>query len=413
MDENEIELETVDSLGAGAVGDPGERAFFLQARTESAQLTVLVEKEQVALLATEAVAFLDRIAEDYPEGPSDVPAPVVPQAGLREPTVPLFRGPLIGLGFDPEREMVLIELRERSSEDEEEVKLWRPRPKRTRCRSSRMPVPPSPIPPTRTKRATCADLRHPRAGPGDGSQGRGGGCRRPAAVPAVRHADGPRRAPVPPAGTERRRRRRSPGRGELEVLGRMPWASNATLLAIARRRRRRPGDLQAAAANARCGTSRAARCASAKSRRTSCPTCWGGASCPTVLREGPLGVGMVQRFVDHDPEEHYFTLLEENADRFRQFAVFDVLVNNADRKGGHCIRSRPSGAIVGIDHGLTFHPAWKLRTVIWDFAGEAVSPQLADDVCRVAVDVDGPARRVSCRFSTLELDAVRGAERTS
>ena len=120
MDENEIELETVDSLGAGAVGDPGEREFFLQARTESAQLTVLVEKEQVALLATEAVAFLDRIAQDYPEEPPEVREPAVRQAGLREPTVPLFRARLIGLGFDPEREMVLIELRERSSEDEEE-----------------------------------------------------------------------------------------------------------------------------------------------------------------------------------------------------------------------------------------------------------------------------------------------------
>jgi uncharacterized repeat protein (TIGR03847 family) len=119
MDENEIELETVDSLGAGAVGDPGDREFFLQARTESAQLTVLVEKEQVALLATEAVAFLDRIAEDYPEEPSAVPEPIVRQAGLREPTVPLFRARLIGLGFDPERELVLIELRERSSEEEE------------------------------------------------------------------------------------------------------------------------------------------------------------------------------------------------------------------------------------------------------------------------------------------------------
>jgi uncharacterized repeat protein (TIGR03843 family) len=129
---------------------------------------------------------------------------------------------------------------------------------------------------------------------------------------------------------------------------------------------------------------------------------------PTVLRDGPLGVGMVQRFVDHDPEEHYFTLLEEHADRFRQFAVFDVLVNNADRKGGHCILSRPNGAIVGIDHGLTFHSAWKLRTVIWDFAGEAVSPQLADDVCRVAVDVDGPlGARLTPLVSTLELDAVR------
>jgi uncharacterized repeat protein (TIGR03847 family) len=123
MDENEIELETVDSLGAGAVGDPGEREFFLQARTESAQLTVLVEKEQVALLATEAVAFLDRIAEDYPEEPIEPREPTVRQAGLREPTVPLFRARLIGLGFDPEREMVLIELRERSSEDEEEGAL--------------------------------------------------------------------------------------------------------------------------------------------------------------------------------------------------------------------------------------------------------------------------------------------------
>jgi len=123
MDENEIELETVDSLGAGAVGDPGEREFFLQARTESAQLTVLVEKEQVALLATEAVAFLDRIAEDYPEEGIEPREPTVRQAGLREPTVPLFRARLIGLGFDPEREMVLIELRERSSEDEEEGAL--------------------------------------------------------------------------------------------------------------------------------------------------------------------------------------------------------------------------------------------------------------------------------------------------
>ena len=119
MDDHEIELEMVDSLGAGAVGEPGDREFFLQARTESAQLTVLVEKEQVALLASEAVAFLDRISEDYPEEPSEVPDPVVRQAGLREPTVPLFRARLIGLGFDPERELVLIELRERSSDDEE------------------------------------------------------------------------------------------------------------------------------------------------------------------------------------------------------------------------------------------------------------------------------------------------------
>ena len=119
MPEN-IDLEHIDALATGAVGQPGEREFFIQARTASTQLTVLVEKEQVALLATEAVAFLDRIAADFPEEETD---PVPPQqvVDLREPTVPLFRARLIGLGFDPDRERVLIELREQAAEEDEEV----------------------------------------------------------------------------------------------------------------------------------------------------------------------------------------------------------------------------------------------------------------------------------------------------
>jgi len=112
-----IELDDVDGLGTGAVGEPGQRAFYIQARTEATQLTVLVEKEQVALLAAEAVAFLDKIADDYPELPFDIPSA---QSVLREPTVPLFRARLIGLGFDPERELVLIELRERADDEAEE-----------------------------------------------------------------------------------------------------------------------------------------------------------------------------------------------------------------------------------------------------------------------------------------------------
>jgi uncharacterized repeat protein (TIGR03847 family) len=112
-----IELDDIDGLGAGAVGEPGKRAFYIQARTENAQLTVLVEKEQVALLATEAVAFLDSIAGDYPETPIVVSDA---EAQLREPTVPLFRARLIGLGFDPERELVLLELRERAADDEDD-----------------------------------------------------------------------------------------------------------------------------------------------------------------------------------------------------------------------------------------------------------------------------------------------------
>lgn len=112
---DEIELEDVQRLSTGAVGEPGSRTFYVQARTADTELTVLVEKEQVALLASEAVAFLDRLAEEYPEDQVVLPPSV---AELHEPTVPLFRARLIGLGFDPERELVLIELREHATDDE-------------------------------------------------------------------------------------------------------------------------------------------------------------------------------------------------------------------------------------------------------------------------------------------------------
>ena len=118
-----IEFDDIDSLATGAVGEPGQREFYIQARTSSSQLTVLVEKEQVALLSTEAVAFLDRIADDYPEDQGEVERAA---AALQEPTVPLFRARLIGLGFDPERERVLIELRERSEDEEEDLEGERP-----------------------------------------------------------------------------------------------------------------------------------------------------------------------------------------------------------------------------------------------------------------------------------------------
>lgn len=135
----------------------------------------------------------------------------------------------------------------------------------------------------------------------------------------------------------------------------------------------------------------------------------------TVLRDdGPLGVGAIQRFVEHDPEEHYFTLLEGNLDRFRQFAAFDVLANNTDRKGGHCLRDVPNDTILGIDHGLTFHRMWKLRTVIWDFADEPVPPGIVEDVCRVVAELDDGrvGRRLGALLAPDELAAVgiRAAE---
>lgn len=115
---SEIEFFDTESVATGAVGEPGARAFYLQARNSDAQLTVLVEKEQIALLAKEAGAFLDRLSEEYPEEPDAVP---LERAELREPTVPLFRARLIGLGFDPDRGLVLIELREHAGEDDLEL----------------------------------------------------------------------------------------------------------------------------------------------------------------------------------------------------------------------------------------------------------------------------------------------------
>jgi uncharacterized repeat protein (TIGR03843 family) len=128
----------------------------------------------------------------------------------------------------------------------------------------------------------------------------------------------------------------------------------------------------------------------------------------TILRDGPLGVGAVQRFVDHDPDEHFFTLRDEHEDRFREFAWYDVLANNTDRKGGHCLLDQANDVIVGIDHGLTFHEDWKLRTVIWDFAGERLPAAAADDICRVVADLEtGPLReRMAPLLDGDEIDAV-------
>lgn len=114
---------------------------------------------------------------------------------------------------------------------------------------------------------------------------------------------------------------------------------------------------------------------------------------PTVVRDGPMGVGMVQLFIDHDPAEHYFTLEEHHADVFRRVAVFDLMVNNADRKGGHCLLQRDTGRIFVVDHGVTFHPHPKLRTVIWDYAGEPFPPDVLSDLTTFSKNVmSGPLR---------------------
>lgn len=107
----------------------------------------------------------------------------------------------------------------------------------------------------------------------------------------------------------------------------------------------------------------------------------------TVLRDGPYGEGSMQRYVDHNPRDHYFTLRESHAEQFPRICLFDLLTNNADRKAGHTILG-PDGRVWGIDHGLTFHPYPKLRTVIWDFAGEPAPDALVRDLCRLQEKLD-------------------------
>ena len=93
---------------------------------------------------------------------------------------------------------------------------------------------------------------------------------------------------------------------------------------------------------------------------------------PTVLREdGPLGEGSLQWFVDADHREHYFTIAEQRPDlhdQLRDIAVFDMVANNTDRKSGHCLLA--GDRVWAIDNGLCFAAEFKLRTVIWEFAGE-------------------------------------------
>ncbi len=106
----------------------------------------------------------------------------------------------------------------------------------------------------------------------------------------------------------------------------------------------------------------------------------------TVIRDGPLGTGSVQRWIEADFEEHYFTLLErpEHHPALKAICAFDLLINNGDRKGGHCLVDG-EGRIWAIDHGLCLHAHPKLRTVIWDFAGLPIEPELVEDVARLAL----------------------------
>ncbi|MCX6066883.1 MAG: SCO1664 family protein [Chloroflexi bacterium] len=96
----------------------------------------------------------------------------------------------------------------------------------------------------------------------------------------------------------------------------------------------------------------------------------------TIFREdGPFGPGSLQQFIEYNPNYHYFTFKPEDKDKLRPVALFDHLTNNADRKGSHIFFEKATRHLYAIDHGLCFNVDDKLRTVIWDFAGEPIAPE--------------------------------------
>jgi hypothetical protein len=203
--------------------------------------------------------------------------------------------------------------------------------------------------------------------------------------------------------------------GELEVLGLLPNASNRTFLARARGEDEeglavyKPRRGETPLWDFPEGTLCAREVATYVVART-----LGWPNVPaTVLRDGPFGVGSVQRFVPSDPEEHYFTLAERFPAEFRRVAAFDLVVNNADRKSGHCLLGE-DGRIYVVDHGVCFNEEPKLRTVIWDFIGEPLEDDVRADLRRLAGQVrEGQVREeLANLLAAPELDslAVRASE---
>jgi uncharacterized repeat protein (TIGR03843 family) len=113
---------------------------------------------------------------------------------------------------------------------------------------------------------------------------------------------------------------------------------------------------------------------------------WGLVPLTVIREEAPLGVGSLQWFIECDFSEHYFTLYADAPETHRdlaRIALFDYISNNTDRKSGHVLRGH-DGRVWGIDHGLCFSAAFKLRTVIWDFAGEPIPDALLEDIAPLA-----------------------------
>ena len=209
--------------------------------------------------------------------------------------------------------------------------------------------------------------------------------------------------------------------GELSVHGRLVAASNATFQGGSRSVPRPPRWCTSRSrGSGRCGTSRTARWPSGSTPRFLVSEALGWSVVPpTLLRDGPLGTGMVQLWIDEvvaddneavqlvdivpqgrlpagwigvldafDGRHNPVTLVHADDPALQRMAVFDAVVNNADRKGGHVLDAG-EGRVHGVDHGVTFNADDKLRTVLWGWAGTPVPAELLAEVERLDGELAG------------------------
>src|SRR5579875_2457014 len=368
---------------AGTVGTPGDRTFYLQAVDGNRVVSVALEKQQVTILADRLEQLLDEIVE---RTGTALPATETDTEALSQPIDEEFRVAAMGLAWDGDAGLVVIEAQAPAEEPEiaEETLLEDVEDGPDALRVL--------IEPRRTGVHRAGAPAH---------------LRRPAAVPAVRAAAGRERArlraaerlpprhhaqsvsspeeltpalPIARDGTDGHSVEQIVAllsEGELTVEGRLVDASNATFYCRASRGGEAAACVYKPVAGERPlwdfpdGTLAEREVAAYE---VSAATGWSIVP-PTIYREGPAGPGMVQLWIDVDEGVSLSRLMRRrDIEQLRRIAVFDAVINNADRKGGHLLPV-PDGHVWGVDHGVTFSVEDKLRTVLWQWAGQRLTDE--------------------------------------
>jgi uncharacterized repeat protein (TIGR03843 family) len=198
--------------------------------------------------------------------------------------------------------------------------------------------------------------------------------------------------------------------GTLQLRQQIPWSSNATFLAVVVHE----GTRVPVVYKPRRGEAplwdfpRGTLCLREMAAFVTCEALAWGFVPPTVLRDGPLGFGAVQSFVDHDPDAHFLALADPDDRTVQRIAAFDIVANNGDRKSGHILQDR-QGTLWAIDHGLCFHAEPKLRTVIWHLAGQPLPRTIARDLAAFGRALESGVSAVGERLSGLLTAAERDA----